>query len=259
MKQMFATELDNIRFFLLDDYKGISEVAAAIIEVRIESNPFLILGLATGASPEGTYAELVKIAKEEDLDFSDVTTFNLDEYYPIEKDNPQSYHYYMNEHLFKHVNLKQENINIPNGSSKDIESDCEAYEQKIREVGGIDLQVIGIGLNGHIGFSEPSDVFTKSTYVTDLDELTIEANSKYFDSQEKMPKQAITMGVSSVFKAKEILLIVSGEKKAEILYKSLFEDITPQVPASILQLHQNVTIVLDKAAASKIKNYLKEM
>lgn len=242
----------GIQIFVKDDYEAISKKAAQIVAAQMTLKSDSVLGLATGSTPEGMYAQLVEMYKEGEIDFSEVTTFNLDEYYQLDPNNDQSYAYYMNKHLFSHVNIKPEQINIPSGISDDIEKTCREYDEKIIANGNVDIQVLGIGHNGHIGFNEPDIRFEVGTHLVELDEDTIKANARFFASEEDVPKKAVSMGIRNIMHAKKVLLIANGEKKSEILAEMLFGDVTPNVPASILQLHNDVTIVLDKAAAKHI-------
>lgn len=235
-----------------ENYEMMSKKAANLVAAQVTIKPQSILGLATGSTPEGMYTELVDMYNNETVDFSESKSFNLDEYYPIEATNTQSYAYYMNNHLFNHVNFGEEAVNIPNGSASDLSAACRAYDQKIYESGGIDLQILGIGNNGHIGFNEPDVHFESGTHLVELDEGTIEANARFFNSVEEVPTQAISMGIRTIMHSRKILLLASGKNKAEILEKMLFGEILPEVPASILQLHNDVTLILDKAAASLI-------
>jgi len=244
--------LPNIKVIVTEDYEQMSAKAASIMAAEINAKPDIVLGLATGGTPEGLYKELVKKNKANEVSFAGVTTFNLDEYYPIKQVNPQSYHHFMNNHLFRHVDIDPSKVNIPSGECADPVSECEAYEAKIAAVGGIDLQLVGIGMNGHVGFNEPADSFTGKTNYTQLADSTIQANKHYFDDEKDMPRHAITMGIRTIMLARKILFAANSEKKADIVEAMLFGDITPQVPASVLQLHRDVTVVLDKAAASKI-------
>ncbi|MCL1936747.1 MAG: glucosamine-6-phosphate deaminase [Defluviitaleaceae bacterium] len=241
---------ENFKIIITENYEELSKKTADLIAEQINKKPNSVLGLATGNSPLGTY----KFLRGKNLDFSKVTIFNLDEYYPILKSNNQSYDYYMRENLFSHINIDKNNIYIPNGEATDPNIEAEEYENKIESKGMIDLQLIGIGVNGHIGFSEPCDYFPKYTHYTELADLTIEINSKNFENINEMPKNAITMGIGTIFKAKEILLIASGENKNEIIEKTIFEKITPQIPSSILQLHPNVTIILDELSSVNLLN-----
>jgi glucosamine-6-phosphate deaminase len=237
-----------MRIIVGKDYKEMSRKAANILSAQVILNPHSVIGLATGSTPQGMYAQLVDWYKKDDIDFAHVKTFNLDEYYGLDKNNPQSYYYFMNHHLFGHVNIKPENIHIPNGSAENIEKECQDYEEKIIHMGGIDLQVLGIGHNGHIGFNEPDVKFEQQTHFVNLDQNTIRANARFFDRIEDVPTQAISVGVKTIMHARKILLLCSGEDKAEILYKALKGEITPEVPASALQLHPDVTVVADTAA-----------
>ena len=234
------------------DYDKMSRAAANIIAAQIITKPDCVLGLATGSSPIGTYKELIKRYNEGDLDFSAVTSINLDEYKGLSGDNDQSYRYFMNENLFKHVNIRPECTNVPDGLEPDSQKACDAYNAIIAASGGIDLQLLGLGHNGHIGFNEPADEFEKDTHCVDLAQSTIDANSRFFASMDDVPKQAYTMGIRNIMQAKKILIVVSGKDKAEIVKKAFFGPVTPQVPASILQLHPDVVLVGDEAALSLI-------
>lgn len=242
-----------MKLYRTNDYKEMSRKAANIISSLIIMKPDCVLGLATGSTPIGTYEELVKRCQSGDLDFSQVCSANLDEYRGLTRDNEQSYYYFMYNNLFKHVNIKLENTNIPDGMEPDSEKECQRYEKVIDCLNGVDLQLLGLGHNGHIGFNEPAEDFAKMTHCVDLTASTIEANKRFFEKEEDVPRQAYTMGIGTIMKAKKILLIVSGEDKAEILKKSLWGPVTPHVPASILQLHNDVTVVADEAALSKMK------
>lgn len=234
------------------DYDHMSRQAANIIAAQIITKPDCVLGLATGSTPIGTYKRLIEMYQAGDLDFSDVKTANLDEYRGLPRDNDQSYYYFMNQHLFQSVNIHLENTNIPNGTEPDAEKECARYDKVVRDLGGVDLQLLGLGHNGHIGFNEPSDHFVKGTQCVDLQESTIEANKRFFEDISMVPRQAYTMGIGTIMSAKKILLIVNGEGKADILAKTIYGPITPNVPASILQMHPDVTIVADEAALSKM-------
>ena len=241
-------DLGNIKIYAEDTYEDMSAKAAEIFSEELKKKPNGVYGFATGSTPVGLYKELIKLHKTEGIDFSNVTTFNLDEYYPIKKENNQSYDYFMKENLFNHINVKFDNVNIPNGEAADVSEECVKYEEKIKNSGGIDLQVIGIGENGHIGFNEPAKGFTKITNYIPLTESTINANARFFNTADEVPKHALTMGIQTIMKAKKILLVANSAKKKEILHKALFGEITPEVPASILQLHPDVTVVVDKEA-----------
>lgn len=241
-----------MKFYCGEDYKAMSRIAANIISAQIIMKPDCVLGLATGSSPEGTYEVLVDRYKKGDLDFSGVTSVNLDEYKGLSGENDQSYRYFMNSHLFDHVNIDKSRTFVPNGLEPDSEKACRDYDEIVAATGGVDLQLLGIGHNGHIGFNEPADVFEKETHCVNLAASTIEANKRFFASAEEVPKQAYTMGIGTIMSAKKILVVVSGADKAEAVKKAFFGPVTPQVPASILQLHPDVTLVADEAALSKI-------
>ena len=233
-------------------YQDMSRKAANIISAQIIMKPDCVLGLATGSSPIGTYKQLIEWYQKGDLDFSQVTTINLDEYKGLSPENPQSYRYFMNTNLFDHVNIDKSRTFVPNGLEPDSETACKAYEEIIRKTGGVDLQLLGLGRNGHIGFNEPADVFERETHCVNLTESTIEANKRFFESEADVPRQAYTMGIGSIMLAKKILVVVRGEDKADALKAMISGPITPKVPASILQLHSDVTVVADEAAMSKL-------
>lgn len=237
------------------DYDDMSRKAANIISAQVILKPDCVLGLATGSTPLGTYANLIDWYKKGDLDFSQVSSVNLDEYRGLPADNDQSYRYFMKTNLFDQVNIDQSKTYVPNGMEKDSDKACRDHDEIIQELGGIDLQLLGLGLNGHIGFNEPADEFPKGTHCVDLTQSTIEANSRFFASIEEVPTQAYTMGIQNIMLAKKILIIASGANKAEIIAKAFLGPVTPEVPASILQMHPDVTLVADKAALSV---YLKQ-
>lgn len=232
-----------MRVIKVKNYEDMSRKAANFISAQINLNPKSVLGLATGSTPIGTYDQLIEYCKNGDVDFSQVSTINLDEYYGLEASHDQSYRYFMNEHLFTKVNLDLSNTNVPNGKAENIEAECKRYDDLIESAGGIDLQLLGIGHNGHIGFNEPADEFVAGTHCVTLGESTINANSRFFESADDVPKKALTMGIKAIMQAKKVLLIASGDDKAEIMKKALFGPITPMVPASILQLHKNLTVI----------------
>ena len=234
------------------DYNDMSRKAANIISAQVIMKPNCVLGLATGSTPIGTYDQLVEWYNKGDLDFSEVTTVNLDEYKGLPRTNDQSYYYFMHQHLFDRVNIDPERTNVPNGMEPDAEKECGRYEELIRSLGGVDLQLLGLGHNGHIGFNEPGEAFEKETHCVDLTESTIEANKRFFASADDVPKQAYTMGIKTIMQAKKILIVVNGENKADIVERAFFGPVTPEVPASILQLHNDVTLVGDEAALAKI-------
>lgn len=233
------------------DYNDMSRKAANVISAQVIMKPDCVLGLATGSSPLGTYKQLIDWYNKGDLDFSEVKSVNLDEYKGLTKDNDQSYYYFMHNNLFKHINIDLNNVNVPDGTEPDSEKECTRYEGIIRSLGGVDLQLLGLGHNGHIGFNEPDDEFAKITHCVDLQPSTIEANKRFFASIDDVPKQAYSMGIGTIMRAKKILLIVSGAEKADILKEVLFGPVTPRVPGSILQLHNDVVVVADEAALSK--------
>ena len=242
-----------MKIYKAKDYKDMSRKAANIISAQVIMKPNCVLGLATGSTPIGTYAQLVEWYNKGDLDFSEVTTVNLDEYKGLPRTNDQSYYYFMHQHLFDRVNIDPERTNVPNGMEPDAEKECGRYEELIRSLGGVDLQLLGLGHNGHIGFNEPGEAFEKETYCVDLTESTIEANKRFFASADDVPKQAYTMGIKTIMQAKKILIVVNGENKADIVERAFFGPVTPEVPASILQLHNDVTLVGDEAALAKIE------
>ncbi|MDR2182939.1 MAG: glucosamine-6-phosphate deaminase [Clostridiales bacterium] len=242
----------NFKIIIRDDYDSASAAAADIILDFVAAQPAGVLGLATGSTPEGAYAGLIEAHRAGKADFSHITSFNLDEYHPIEKANSQSYDHFMRKKLFDHININPDNIYLPNGEAADPDAECAAYEAKIGLAGGIGLQLLGIGTNGHIGFNEPAAFFPKATHHVALDASTITANARFFDNAEQVPKHALTMGIGTIFAAGQILLVVTGAAKSDIIEKAVFGDIAPQLPASILQLHPDVTLVMDAAAAAKI-------
>lgn len=242
-------DFGNVKIHITETYEDMCSKATDIFCEELKINPAGVFGFATGSTPIGMYEELIKRYENNAIDFSEMKTFNLDEYYPIKKSNNQSYDYYMKENLFNHINVKEENINIPNGEAESFTEECENYEGKIKKAGGIDLQILGMGENGHIGFNEPGDSFTKATNYVYLTESTITANARFFDSIDEVPKNALTMGIGSIMQAKKLLLLVNSAKKANILKEALFGDITPKIPASVVQLHRNVNVVITKDVA----------
>ncbi len=229
-------------------YEEISRTAAEEIASLVKEAPTCTLGLATGSTPVGMYCELIKKYECGELDLSAVTTFNLDEYYPIAKENDQSYDYFMHKNLFDSVNISPERINIPDGSAADPEAECERYEKKLEKHGAVDLQVLGIGQNGHIGFNEPGDFLHASTHITDLTESTISANARFFDSEDDVPKKALTMGMGTILKAKKILLLANGKSKHAAIAALLDDKITTAIPATLLKTHPNVILICDEEA-----------
>lgn len=241
-----------MRIYKGKDYADMSRKAANIISAQVIMKPDCVLGLATGSTPIGLYQQLVAWYEKGDLDFSEVRTVNLDEYKGLSRENDQSYYYFMHHNLFDHVNLPAENSHLPNGMELDSDKECRRYSELIRSMGGVDLQLLGIGHNGHIGFNEPGDAFDNDVHCVNLTQSTIEANKRFFASADDVPKQAYTMGIKTIMQAKKILIVASGEDKADIVRDAFFGPITPKVPASVLQLHNDVTLVADEAALSKI-------
>lgn len=241
-----------MKIYIEENYEKMSKRAALIIASQVISKPDSVLGLATGSTPIGIYKELIEMYKRGEIDFSNITTFNLDEYYKLPIENENSYHYFMMDNLLNHINIKKENVNIPNGMTDNVEEECRMYEEKIRKAGGIDLQLLGIGANGHIGFNEPGDKISVDTNIVDLTEQTIKDNSRFFESEEEVPKKAITMGIGSIMRAKKVILVANGENKAEAIRDMTNGYIDTKVPASILQAHPDFTLIIDKAAAKLI-------
>ena len=239
-----------MEFIVAKDYEEMSRKAADVIAELVARKPSCILGLATGSTPEGLYAQLVKDCQEGKISFKDVSTYNLDEYRGLENDHPQSYHYFMEQHLFNHVDIDLAATHVPDGSNPDAAAACADYEAAIKASGGVDLQLLGLGHNGHIGFNEPADTFAKETNCVELTRSTIEANSRLFDHIDEVPTQAYTMGIGTIMRAAKILVVANGEGKAQIVRDAFFGPVTPQVPASILQFHPDVTVIVDEAAAS---------
>jgi len=241
-----------MQIYKAKDYRDMSRKAANILSAQIIMKPNCVLGLATGSSPIGTYQQLVDWYHKGDLDFAAVRTVNLDEYKGLAPTDPQSYRYFMEKNLFSLVNIRPENTNLPDGLAADAAAECARYNGIIQTLGGIDLQLLGIGHNGHIGFNEPDVAFEKETHCVALSENTIKANARLFDDIAQVPRHAFTMGIKSIMQARKIVLVASGADKAEIIREAFFGPVTPHVPASILQLHNDVTLVGDEAALSKI-------
>ena len=232
------------------NYEDMSRKAANIISAQVILKPDCVLGLATGTTPIGAYHQLIEWYKKGDVDFSEVSTYNLDEYRGLTHDDPQSYHYFMNKEFFSGINIDIESTHVPDGANPDAEAACAAYDKIVADAGYPDLQLLGIGNNGHIGFNEPDDHFSKGTHCVDLTESTIKANSRLFEKEEDVPRQAYTMGTQTIMYARQILMVANGEKKAQAVYDMCFGPVTPQCPASILQLHTNCVVVADEAALS---------
>ena len=242
-----------MKVIITKDYEEMSAVAGGIIEGQIRENPSSVLGLATGSTPIGLYKYLIEQYKNNKISFKDVKTVNLDEYLGLEPTHDQSYRYFMNTNLFDHIDINKDNTNVPSGICSDFDKECDRYEELIQNLGGIDLQLLGIGNNGHIGFNEPDSFFEGRTHVTPLTESTINANARFFASRDDVPTKAISMGTGTIFKAKKIVLVASGESKAKTILDTVRGKITPSVPASILQLHNDVTLVIDEDAAALLK------
>jgi glucosamine-6-phosphate deaminase len=242
-----------MRIIIAKDYSELSKKAASILAGQILLKSNSVLGLATGSTPIGTYQELVRMHHEGIIDFEEIVTFNLDEYYGLPRTNEQSYYHFMNEHLFCHININNKNVHIPHGMTRDIEGECRRYEEEIKKAGGIDFQLLGIGRNGHIGFNEPDVKFEAVTHLVTLDQDTIEANARFFDDPQDVPHKAISMGIKTIMHSKKIILLASGSEKAKTIHAMIHGNITPELPASILQLHPDATVILDEAAAELLR------
>ena len=239
-----------MKIYRAQDYQSMSRKAANILSAHVILKPDCVLGLATGSTPIGMYRQLIDWYNKGDIDFSQVHTVNLDEYLGLAPTHDQSYRYFMQANLFDHVNVKPENTNVPNGLAQDPEAECARYNQVIASLGGIDVQVLGMGHNGHIGFNEPEEAFELETHVVNLTDDTINANARFFASRDQVPRQALTMGIKSIMQARHILVVVSGADKADIVKAAFTGPVTPKVPASILQMHPHVSLVADEAALS---------
>ncbi len=237
----------SIKVVVCENYEDMSFRAAKMFEAQIKEKPNSVLGLATGSTPIGTYRNLIEMHKK-GLDFSCVCSYNLDEYYPLSPDNEQSYRYFMDKQLFEHINIMRENTHVPSGIAEDPVSECDRYDDAIEKAGGIDLQLLGIGINGHIGFNEPDEALTAATHLTDLTESTVNANARFFASKEEVPTKAITMGVGSILRAKKIILLASGKNKHEAIKTLLSGKVTTACPATVLNLHANTVLLCDKEA-----------
>ena len=237
-----------MKFIVVENYDEMSKVAAEYILAAVKDNPALTLGLATGSTPIGMYREIIAAYERGEVDFAKAKSFNLDEYYPIAKANEQSYDYFMRKHLFSHVNMKEENIHLPNGEAADANVEAAEYEKLIDAIGGADIQVLGIGRNGHIGFNEPDSFLVPDTHLTDLTPSTIEANSRFFASEDDVPKHAMTMGIGTILRSKKIIILINGKNKHAALMEMLKGDITTKCPASFLVLHSDVTVLCDEEA-----------
>ncbi len=250
---MLLKGMINLKIIVCENYEEMSRQAAKIVSSQLIVKPNSILGLATGSTPIGLYQNLIEMNKKGEIDFSEVKTFNLDEYYPIKKSNDQSYDYFMNEQLFSKVNIDKNNVNIPNGEADDPVKECERYEKELSKIGGVDLQVLGIGQNGHIAFNEPDDNLIAVTHLTDLTQNTIEANARFFESAADVPKKALTMGMGSILKAKKIIILANGANKAKAVSELLNDNINTSNPSTMLKVHKDVTLICDKEAFSLAK------
>lgn len=248
-----AQKEEEMRVIRVENYAQMSEKAADFVAAQLLLKPDSVLGLATGSTPEGMYQSLIRRVQAGEISFAQARSVNLDEYVGLSPEDPQSYHAYMKKHLFSQVDIRMENTSVPDGLDRDPKKACARYEAKIRAMGGIDLQVLGIGRNAHIGFNEPGESFPAVTHVTDLAESTIEANSRFFERKEEVPTQAMTMGIGTIFTARRIVLLVSGQDKAQALRDALLGPVTPAVPASILQFHPQVIVIADEEACSLIR------
>lgn len=245
-----------MNIILTKNYEELCEIAAERVVDIIKSKPNAVLGLPTGSTPLGLYNELIKKYRENEVSFEEISTFNLDEYEGLDKNNPNSYYRFMFDNFFKNIDINGKNINILNGISDNSDFECDEFESKIKRVGGIDLIILGLGVNGHIGFNEPSNFFSGNTFRVKLHKETIVANSRFFNSTDEVPKYALTMGVKTIMQCKKVMVLVSGTSKAEAIKKAIEGEITPQLPASILQLHKDVTIILDSDASHLLNNKL---
>lgn len=242
-----------MRLLVVKDYEEMSKVAADIFKDIINEKPNAVLGLATGSTPVGLYKRLIGMNKNKEIDFSNIKTVNLDEYVGLGEEDSQSYRYFMNENLFNHININKANTFIPNGLAENLDEEAKNYDKKVDELGGIDLQILGVGTNGHIAFNEPDEYLIAETHVTSLAQSTIEANSRFFDSIDEVPTKALSMGLGPIMKSRKILLLVKGEEKTEAIKELLNGNITTNNPATILQMHKDVTVIIDEKMANKIK------
>ena len=250
---MKQEEASMIRIYKTKDYDAMSKKAGEFIAAQVTIKPRCVLGLATGTTPIGAYNYLREQYEAGNLSFREVQTVNLDEYVGLPGEDPNSYRYFMNTYLFDHVDIDKDDTHVENGMAKDLEIECQEYEMLIRDMGGVDLQLLGIGNNGHIGFCEPAEAFSRFTHLENLTDSTIEANSRLFDSKDQVPTRALTMGIGTILRAKRILLIATGAAKQDAMRDSFFGPITPKMPASALQLHPDVTVIADEEALAKCK------
>lgn len=243
----------RMKIIRVKDYDEMSQKACELVSDQILKQKNSVLGLATGSTPEGMYEGLIEKTSKKEISFKDVRTFNLDEYIGLSEEDPNSYHYFMEENFFKRIDISPDHTHLPKGKATDLQAECQRYEDLIESVGGIDLQILGLGTNGHIAFNEPGSSFKSPTAVVDLAQETLDANARFFDSVEEVPTQAITMGIASIMKAGKIILLVSGESKAEALKQTINGEVTEDVPSSVLKNHSNVTIIADEAALSLVE------
>ncbi len=242
----------NVNIILANTYDEMSQLACNMVIEQINSKKDTVLGLATGSTPKGLYKHLVHKHQVEKIDFTNVVSFNLDEYCGLNPDDTNSYNYFMKHHLFDHINIKKENVHIPKGDSELLFSECHNYDMKLKNSGGIDLQILGIGRNGHIGFNEPSHCFESRTHVVELASSTLSDNQKLFEDQEKIPRRAITMGMHAILNSGKIILLACGKEKSDAVFNMVHGDISPAVPASLLMLHKDLTLILDHEASSRL-------
>jgi glucosamine-6-phosphate deaminase len=242
-----------MKLLVVKDYEEMSSVVSKMLKDIINEKADAVLGLATGSTPIGLYKKLIEMNENKEIDFSNIKTINLDEYVGLGEENPQSYRYFMNENLFNHINIDKANTFVPDGLAEDLEKETKSYDKKIEELGGIDIQILGIGSNGHIAFNEPDDFLISETHVTNLTKSTMEANSRFFKSINEVPTKAITMGIGQIMKAKKVLLLVKGEDKIEVIKELLNGNITTNNPATILKLHEDATIIIDETMKNKVK------
>ena len=245
-------DIHKMNVLVYDNDEKIGIAAGNYMCGQVLAKPDSVLGLATGSTPLKPYGHMIELYKKGAVDFSRVTTFNLDEYCNLDVNDKNSYHTFMYNNLFNHINISSENINFLDGNAEDLEKECKEYEKKIKRAGGIDIQLLGLGHDGHIGFNEPNSFFDKNTHCVDLTEMTIEANKRFFASADEVPRQAYTMGIGTIMRARKLLMIVSGKDKAEIAAEAFLGEVRPEVPASIIQFHPDVTIIGDAEALSKI-------
>ena len=249
---MFKIGVSILKIHIYESVDQVGQVAATLIAAQVTVKPDSVLGLATGSTPIATYKNLIKQYHDGILDFSKITTFNLDEYCGLPKEHPCSYYTFMQEELFSHINIKPENTHIPDGNAEDLQKEATNYDSAIEDAGGIDLQILGIGRNGHIGFNEPGDTFTQCCHTVKLTQSTLDANRRFFNSDDEVPKEAISLGIRNIMNARTVLLMATGKEKADAIYKTIHGLLDPNVPASMLSIHANVIFLLDKAAASKL-------